>query len=139
MKKLFFIFVCVSMLTACGTRDNKDKKLAKGCEAGIKALLDSSRYDRQISSVSNSSFSDMADGRQIVLQAKTHNKKDGYDQDEAFTCVFAESNTFGPFGYKAEIQHLTAGEDVLGKKDGRVQGDANDFMNAARAAEAGMK
>ena len=138
MKKYMFLLMTLSLLSACGdARGEKDKKLAMGCQAGLKALLSQDKYDRQIDVVSGKSFSNETDGRRVTLKVTTKNKQYGYPKDESFNCLFAETSNV--LGYKAEVQQINIGDDTFGKKDGQILGDMNDFLELTGAVEAGMK
>lgn len=138
MRNYVFLLLAVSVLSGCGdNREAKDRKLALGCQAGIKALLAEEKYDRQIDKVTGKKFTSEADGRRVILKAVTKNKEFGYPKDESFDCLFSETSNF--FGYKAEVQQLNIGEDVFGKKDGQIIGDMNDFLALTGAVEAGMR
>ncbi len=140
MKKLIIIGLSVSLLTACGeSRDAKDKKLALGCQAGVKSLLSMDRYDRNFDRVKTKAFASENEGRRVNMTGVTKNKQYGYEQDEKFNCLFAEGTELGPFGYKAEIQQINVGDETIGKKDGQILGDLNDFMEITGAVAAALK
>lgn len=138
MKKYVFFLITVSVLSGCGdNREAKDRKLALGCQAGLKALFAQEKYDRQIDKVTSKKFSNEAEGRRVVLQASTKNKQYGYPKNESFNCLFAETSNM--LGYKAEVQQINIDEDVFGKKDGQILGDMNDFLKLTGAVEEGMR
>ncbi len=138
MKKYLFCLLAVSLLSACGdNRGEKDKKLARGCQAGIKSLLAQEKYDRQIEKITSRKFADETDGRRVTLNAMTKNKEFGYEKDESFNCLFAETSNF--FGWKAEIQQLNIGEDAYGRKDGKILGELQDFLDLTDAVAKAMK
>ncbi|PZP56172.1 MAG: hypothetical protein DI586_04615 [Micavibrio aeruginosavorus] len=138
MRKYLVCLLAISLLSACGDgRGEKDKKLALGCQAGLKALLAQDKFDRQIDKVTSRKFKDESEGRRVTLKATTKNKQFGYEKDESFNCLFAETSNI--LGWKAEVQQLNIGEDVFGKKDGQIIGDMNDFLELTGAVEAAMK
>jgi hypothetical protein len=129
MKKILLISLVSLTLTACApSPEAQNQKLAKVCEAGIAALLGQDKFDRQIANRKDASFSEVSDGRQVVLQVQTKNKQYGYLQDEAFTCVFNVGTLFGPFGESIELVQMNVGETLYGKKDGQILGDMKDFL-----------
>ena len=138
MNKIALVLLMTSLLTACGDgRDAKDRKLAMGCQAGLKALLDQQKFDRQIDKVKSTSFTSEPDGRRVKLEVVTKNKEYGYEKDEHFNCLFAEASNI--LGYKAEVQQINIDENVFGKQGGEIKGDMNDFLNITGAVEAGMR
>ena len=140
MKKIICIALSVSLLTACGEgREAKDKKLALGCQGGVKALLSQGKFDHQIDTVKNTRFSDEAEGRRVLLETTTKNKTYGYVQDQTFSCLFEEGSVVGPFGYKAELIQAVVGEETFGRQGGKILGDMNDFMALTDGVEGAMR
>ncbi len=138
MKKYLFCLLSVSLLSACGDgRGEKDKILARGCQAGIKSLMAQDKYDRQIDKVHSRKFSDTPDGRKIVLKVTTKNKEFGYPKDESFNCIFAETSNI--LGWKADLQQINIGEDIYGRKDGKILGEMQEFLDLTDAVNKAMK
>lgn len=139
MKKFIFA-VCVSaLLTGCGSNEANNAKLARGCEAAVKVMLNKDTYDRQIDAVKDKRFG-MSDGfRLVTLKTVTKNKSYGYQNDETFDCKFEESS--GPFGlsWKAALVQVKIGDDVYGSEGGQLFGTVEDQMALTAAVESAMK
>lgn len=139
MKKLFALVCVTALLTGCSSREEADAKLARGCEAGVKVLLNKPEYDRQISRIASKTFTDDSMGRKVSLVTKVKNKSYGYEADETFNCVFAEEYSFGFIAWKANLMQLKIGENTYGLEGGQVMGDMSDYMSLTAAIEAAMK
>lgn len=139
-KPLILAFTSVLLVTACSSREEADRKMAKGCEAGVKVLLAKENSERQISKVKSKTFSEDGKIRVVTLAANVKNKVYGYDADETFTCRFTEDYSVGFIGWRASMQQIKLGETIFGKNDaGEIQGDLQDYMNLSGEVDDAMK
>lgn len=140
MNKFLILTLCsVFLMTGCSSREEADKKIAKGCEAGVRSLLAMDKYDRQIDKVKKVTYGKDDLGRLVTLDAGIKNKAYSYDGDESFTCIFSEEYSFGFIAYKASLERLTIGTDVYGRDaNGTIQGELNDYMRLTDAVQDAM-
>lgn len=139
--KFFLGCFCVLTLslTSCGDRKEQEAKLARGCEAAVKVMLEKDQYDRQIDQVKAQKFG-MSEGFTLVtLDVLTKNKEYGYEEDESFFCKFQEESSMVGYIWKGVLVQVKIGEDVYGSEGGQLYGDMNDQMNLMAAVEAAMK
>lgn len=142
MKKLAVAILMTTMLTACTSRDQVDQRLARGCEAGVKAVFEDERFDRQITAIKGKEFSPSTIGnayRQVTLKASTKNKQYGYENDEDFVCIFNENYGFGYMMYKATLHQLKIGTETFGSDGAQILGSMEDHMKIVGAVEAAIK
>lgn len=137
---LWAMLGCATLLlaTGCSSREEADKKLAKGCEAGAKAFLAQDRFDRQLDKVKKATFSTDENGRTVLMQASTKNKAYGYNIDEVLTCVFSEEYSMGFITWSANLEKLTIGDDVIGRDLGQLQGSMQDYISVNEAVTDSM-
>ena len=141
MKKWMPLLCLVSLLTlsACGSREDADKKLARGCEAAVKSMLAKDTEDRQVEAIKGKSFAPSGENREVTLQATTKNKEFGYEAEESFKCVFEESYSPGFTAWKASLLQLRIGETVYGSEGGEIFGTMEDQMSLTAAVESAMR
>ena len=128
-------------LNACGfDRDAQDKKLVKGCQAAIQAVLpDNSSID----AVKNTTFgfSDtLGNGKNYrTVTMDISQKDDWYTTDKTYQCVFIESLNIGGFSMKSDLYQVKEGETVYGRDDkGNVIGDLNHWLGLTEKAQDAM-
>lgn len=138
--KLILASACLLLVTACSSREDADRKMAKGCEAGVRVLLAKETSDRQIDKIRDKSFSSDGKIRIVTLSGGTKNKAYGYDADETFTCRFTEDYGPGFFNWQAAVQQIKIGDTVFGKDEaGTLQGELQDYMNLVGDVDDAMK
>lgn len=130
------VLSCAFLLTGCVTQEQADAKMAKGCEAGVNALIS----PRTIQEIKVRRYTDeQAEGglhRRITLEAV---EKDGWlELDREYSCLFMEEWSLFKSGHKALLIQVNADGEVYGKKDGRIIGDLDDFLALTDAVETAM-
>lgn len=140
MKKLMIVGVLsVLCLSGCGSQQQAEARLVRGCEAAAKAMLNKDDYDHQIAAITGHKFG-MSDGfRLVTIETTTKNKEFGFEGEESFQCKFEESRSFGYLNWKAALVQVKIGEDVFGSEGGQLYGSVEDQMALTAAVEAAMK
>ncbi|HRK98551.1 MAG: hypothetical protein KDJ26_05400 [Alphaproteobacteria bacterium] len=139
--KFFVIGLCFLALSlcSCGNEKENDARLARGCEAAAKTMLDKEEYDRQIDRVASKKLG-MSDGfRLVTIDVVTKNKEFGYESNESFNCKFEEQSSFAGMMWRASLVQIQIDEDVYGSNGGKIFGDLNDQMKLMDAVQAAMK
>ena len=139
IKKWMLCLLGLLVLSACGSREEADKKLARGCEAAVKSMLAKDSEDRQIEAIKGRRFAPAGENREVTLQFMTKNKEFGYEAEESFKCVFEESYSPGFTAWKASLLQLHIGETVYGSEGGEIFGTMEDQMSLTAAVESAMK
>ena len=134
---LFAAAAAAVLLTGCVDRTVADAKLAKGCEAGVNAMLTD---DMKIGKINSTEFSPSPEGqgyRRVTMKAMA---TDGWAEEEReFICVFEESFGFMNTNHTAAIYQLRLSEEqVYGKSGKEILGDAQDFIKLTDAIRAAM-
>ncbi len=132
-------FIALLALTACGSREEADTKLSRGCEAAVKVILATPNYDREFSKTTSKSFDKDGTNRVVTLQSVTKNKEYGNEMDEIFVCKFDESYSPGFIAWKASLINVKIGEEYFGSEGGQIYGSAEDQMNVMAAVEAALQ
>ncbi len=126
------LLLCGLALTGCVSREQADAKLAKACEAGIRALLPEGETD--IGTVTGSTFTASVEGQDMRHVSLKIEHQDGWiEEGTVYECTFQES--FGPFknNFTASLYNLKVGENSYGKFGHEILGDAQDFMKLTEA------
>jgi hypothetical protein len=140
MNKTFILGVCaLTLLSGCGSREEVEAKLGRGCEAAAKSMLNKDQYDHQIDRVTSTKFGKSDGFTLVTVDTVIKNKQYGYENPETFECKFEEST--GPFGlnWQGALVQLKIGEEVYGSDGGQLYGTVEDQMALTAAVEAAMK
>jgi hypothetical protein len=134
--RCFLIFISLFALSGCVSRDQADEKLAKGCQAGVEAILPEGY---SIARVESKEFSPATEGtgyRHVTLKAT---QMDGWlETPQTYECVFEES--FGIFhtSFTAAIYQIKTEDKIVGKSGGELIGDTEDFIKLNDAIRKAM-
>lgn len=135
------ILCCTALvlLTACGSKEQANTKMARGCEAAVKVMLNKADFTRQIDSVKSKSFG-MADGyRLVTIHTITRNKDTGEEADESFDCKFEETQLFNYLKWSASLVQLKIDDVTYGSDAGEIYGSVEDQIALTNAVEEAMK
>ena len=136
IQTLLLMTVCATLLSGCVSREQADAKLAKGCEAGVNALLTPPRKIEKILDTKFSPSPEGADMRHVKLHVM---ENDGWLEVESdFECIFEESFGFFQSNHTASIYQVRTGERIVGKSGNEIMGDAQDFLKLTDAIREAM-
>ena len=140
MKKLTISCAIITLsLTACGSKQEAEAKLARGCEAALKVMLDKPDYTRQIDKVTGTSFG-MSEGyRLVTLKAITKPKESGSEMEESFDCKFQETQMFNYIRWSADLVQLKIDDTIYGSSGGEIYGSVEDQIKLTNAVTNAMK
>lgn len=123
-------------LTGCVNRQQADAKLAKGCAAGVAALLPEGQSLGEVISKESSPSPEGAHYRHVTIKVK---QMDGWlEGDGTYECTFEENFGFMNSNYTGSIYQLKVGEKVYGKAGGEILGTADDFIKITEAIRKAM-
>jgi hypothetical protein len=137
-RKIQFLItiLCALSLTGCVSREQADEKLAKGCAAGISALLPEGET---LGNITAKKFTASPDGPNMRHVDLTVKREDGWiEEDVAYECTFEESFGFMSKNFTASLYQLRIGDQVYGKAGNQILGDAQDFIKLTDAIRAAM-
>ena len=138
-RMIILVFISLLSLTACGSRDDADVKLGRGCAAAVRIISATPNYDREFSKVKTKSFEEYETYRVVTIDSVTKNKEYGNEMDETFVCKFDESYSPGFIAWKASLINVKIGEEYFGSEGGQIYGTAEDQMNVMAAVEAALQ
>lgn len=136
MKKIALIAISTLALTACVTQQQADEKMAKGCEAGVTALIN----PKEIKEVKTKNYSDE------VVEGEPHRRvtlgvveKDGWvELDKEYSCLFAQDWGVFKSSHKALLVQTKIDDSIYGKVDGQITGSIDDFVKLTETVDAAM-
>jgi hypothetical protein len=138
MKKFILYASLLSALTlsGCVTQQQADAKMGEGCKAALAAVMAS----KQILTVKATNYSDeQTEGslyRRVTIDLV---EKDGWAElDKRYSCLFAQEWGFLKSSHTALLEQVVMGDQVVGKKDGKILGSMEEFMNLVSKAETAM-
>ena len=137
MRYILIILLSFS-LTACVTQEQADVKMAKGCTAGINALMQDN--GKEISEIKTKRYADEdAEGglhRRVTIEGI---EKDGWlELDKSYSCLFMEEWSLFQIGHKALLVQVKIDDELYGKRDGTILGSFDDFLKLTRVVDAAM-
>lgn len=140
MKKMLMLSsASLLLLAACGSKEQADIKLAKGCEAAVKVMLAKPDFTRQIQSIKSKSFGTSEGFRLVTLNTVTKNKETSEEIDESFNCKFQETQSFNYMQWSADLVQLKIDDVIYGSEGGEIYGSVEDQVALTNAVEAAMK
>ncbi len=138
MKKLLLTACMASalLLSGCVSQDQADAKMAKGCAAGLGALM----APKEIKEVKSQNFSNEENPeglhRRVTLDIL---QKDGWvETNKSYSCLFAQQWGFFKSSHKAMIVQVKMDDTLYGKKDGQITGSFEDFLKLTEVMDAAM-
>jgi hypothetical protein len=123
-------------LSACVTQQQADAKMGKGCEAALAVVMG----DKQIVKVKATNYSDEeTEGslyRRITIDLV---EKDGWAElDKQYSCLFAQEWAMFRMTHNALLEQVVMGDKIMGKKDGQILGNIDEFMNLVSKVDTAM-
>ena len=123
-------------LSACVTQQQADAKMGKGCEAALAGVMG----DKQIVKVKATNYSDEeTEGslyRRITIDLV---EKDGWAElDKQYSCLFAQEWAMFRMTHNALLEQVVMGVKIMGKKDGQILGNIDEFMNLVSKVDTAM-
>lgn len=138
MKKTLLSVAALLALAGCVSQDQADEKMARGCKAGIDSLLGSANIETVKST--NYSFENNLEGQHRRITLETVMKDGWLELDQSYSCLFAQQWGFFKSSHAAVLVQVKFPDGrVVGKKDGVIVGELQDFVNLSNTVEKAMK
>jgi hypothetical protein len=123
-------------LSGCVTQQQADAKMGKGCEAALAVVMG----DKQIQTVKATNYSDeQTEGslfRRVTIDLV---EKDGWAElDKQYSCLFAQEWALFRMNHTAMLEQVVVDDKILGKKDGQILGNIDEFMNLVSKVDTAM-
>jgi hypothetical protein len=139
MKNYAFVLAGISVLalTGCVTQQQADEKLKKGCEAAVAAMIEPTTIKEIKSSTAADEKTMGSTFRRVVI--KYTENDDFAESEREGSCLFSQQWGFFKSSHAALLEQVVYNEgEIIGKKDGNIQGDMNAFMKLNEKVDAAM-
>ena len=137
-KKLntLFILCTLALLTGCVSQEQADVKLSQGCRAALNVLI----APLEISEIKTQRYENetLPEGQHRRIHMNVI-EADGWSEEEKeYSCLFSEQWGFARSSHNALFIQADLGDQVIGKKDGQILGDLEQFMKITQAVDAAI-
>jgi hypothetical protein len=138
MKKFIVVLAGVSALalSGCVSQEQADAKMFVGCEAAVKAMI----APTEIKEVkSKTAVPEKAMGsvyRRVTL--KYTQAGDFAESEKEGSCLFSEQWGMFKSNHTSMLEQVVYNGTLLGKKDGNIEGDMNQFLKLNESVDAAM-
>lgn len=138
MKKFILAFagVFVIALAGCVSQEQADEKMKTGCKAAIEAMIEP-RTIKEVKSSSGEVEDTMGSVYRRIKLNYVEND-DFADTEHQGSCLFSEQWGMFKSSHAAMLEQVVYNDTLIGKKDGNIQGDMNDFMKLNEKVNAAM-
>ena len=138
MKKFILSASALLLLSGCVSQDQADAKLARGCEAGIQALIRPVMI-KEVKS-KNFSFEENAEGQHRAVKIDTITKDGWLELEKSYICVFAQQWGLFKSSHGAILMQIRMPDGkIIGKKDNKIVGNMDQFLKLTETVQASMK
>lgn len=134
--RLLTICLCAIALSGCVNRQQADDTLAKGCLAGVNAMMPEGETAGEIKEKSFSMSPEGPNMRHVKIKTTA---ADGWiEEDRPFECIFEETFGFLKSSHVASIYQLRVGDQIYGKSGNEIRGSFEDFTKITDAIREAM-
>ena len=138
MVKFLTILLACFFVSGCVTQDEMDVKMAKGCAAGVNALLEDE--SKEILEIKSKRYAneDTEGGlhRRITIEAI---EKDGWvELDKEYSCLFMQEWGMFKSSHRALLVQVEINDTLYGKKNGSIVGSFEDFLRLTKVIDSAM-
>lgn len=138
MKKFALLTLAASTLalTGCVSQEQADVKMKKGCEAAIAAMID----PQTIKEVKSTSAEDEKTMGSVYRRVRlSYVENDDFSETvHNGSCLFSQQ--WGAFKstHAALLEQVEYNDTFIGKRDGVIEGDMNDFLKLTEKVDTAM-
>jgi len=138
MKKFTLALAGVSVLAlgGCVTQEQADQKMFAGCKAAIDTMI----APRTIKTVkANTGENENTMGSVYRRIKVTYVENDDFAESEKQgSCLFSQQWGMFKSSHVALLEQVVYNDQLIGKKDGNIEGDMNQFMKLNESVNAAM-
>lgn len=136
--RFFILIISTIFLSGCINQNQADVKMSAGCQAGINALL--GEEGKEIAEIKVKRYADeQTEGglhRRITFEAI---EKDGWlELEKEYSCLFMQEWGLFKTSHKALLVQIKIDDALYGKKDGKIIGSFEDFLNLTKVTDSAM-
>ncbi len=138
MKHFILVTALLStaVLTACVSQEQADAKMIEGCKAAVNAMIAPEtikEYKTTTAEAENTMGSVYRRVRLTYIQ-----NADFAEAEREGSCLFSEQWGVFKGSHAALIEQVVYNDELIGKKDGNIEGDMNDFLKLSEKVDAAM-
>lgn len=138
MKKSIALLAGLSALTlsACVSQQQADEKMFKGCEAAVGAMI----APTTIKAVQSKAGSDEKTMGSIYRRIKITYIEEGdfAEMPKEGSCLFSQQWGMFKSTHAALLEQVVYNDQLIGKKDGVIEGDMNAFLKLNEHVDTAM-
>jgi hypothetical protein len=138
MKKFILLAAGLSTLalSACVSQESADEKMAKGCVGAVNAMLSPRTVKEMKSFTAENDTSEGSIHRRIKI---TYVENDDFAESERQgECMFSQQWGMFKSTHAALLEQLVVNDQIIGKKNGIIQGSMDDFIKLTNGASTAM-
>lgn len=138
MRKFAVLFLGISALalTGCVSQEQADAKMKKGCEAAVATMIAPVTI-KEVKSGSAEAEKTMGSVYRRVKVNYVEND-DFAESVKEGSCLFSEQWGFMKGSHAALLEQVVFNDKLVGKKDGNIEGDMNDFLKLTESVDTAM-
>ena len=133
-RSLLVVLLALTVTSCVPPRAQRDRKLAKACEAAVKSVADKGEdivfNTRTFNTVQSSQGVNL---RQVTLHAEMSYDNGAY-QEKTYTCWFDEDTNI-IFGWQPKLDHMDRDGVKYGNINGQIEGDYDDMLKINQAVQ----
>jgi hypothetical protein len=139
MKKLTLALASVSVLglSACVTQEQADEKMFTGCKAAVSAMIEPRTVKEFKGTPTAEDEKTMGSVyRRIKI---TYVENDDFAESERQgSCLFSQQWGMFKSTHASMLEQVVYNDQLIGKKDGNIEGDMNAFMKLNEKVDSAM-
>lgn len=140
MKNITLALATVSVLglSACVTQEQADDKMFTGCKAAVSAMLEPRTVKEFKGTPTAEDEKTMGSVYRRVKLVYVEND-DFAETEHQGSCLFSQQWGMFKSSHAAMLEQVTWGDNqLIGKKDGNIEGDMNQFMKLNEKVDTAM-
>ncbi|PZQ45282.1 MAG: hypothetical protein DI551_07835 [Micavibrio aeruginosavorus] len=139
MKKFTVLLAGLSALTlvGCVSQEQADVKMGEGCKAAISAMLEPDDSVKEFKSTSGAPEKTMGSVYRRIKVSYIQND-DFSEEVREGSCLFSEQWGFFKSSHAALLEQVAWDDQLVGKKDGVIEGDMNAFLKLTEKVDTAM-
>ena len=138
MKKFAVLLAGLSTiaLSGCVTQEQADAKMIQGCEAAVAAMIEPTTI-KEVKASTAAPEKTMGSVYRRVKVSYT-DQGDFAETVKEGSCLFSEQWGMFKSTHASMLEQVVYNDQLIGKKDGNIEGDMNAFMKLNEKVDAAM-
>ena len=138
MKKITLALASVSVLslTACVNQEQADAKMITGCESAIATMIEPTTVKNYTASSAEDEKTMGSVYRRIKISYIEND--DFAEMTKEGSCLYSQQWGMFKGSHTALLEQVVYNDTLIGKKDGIIEGDMNQFLKLNEKVDAAM-